>query len=313
MKVRVNRIVLAIAFTACTGILAQAAEHGIMVREAAIYLAPDLESQKLTNIARGREVAVLERNRSWIHVLATVDQNMGADRDISGWIQDKGVITATSPNGAEIMFGEAVDSEAEASRRGGRKGAAGDALRLYARTAEYFPKHALAGEALYRAADIRWQLDKEDLQGRKSAKRDPNERVPFEEQYMKQVMKKFPRTKWADMAAFQLLDNKLCGDWQGQSKCPEREAELYENYAKDRPGSPKAPEALYNAAVRYAALIEIYKSEGKAGNSKPAAQRAIATAQRVLTANPTQDWATRAQRLIYMVENSIPIFGNVID
>ena len=38
-----------------------------------------------------------------------------------------------------------MDSEAQASRRGGRKFAAQDALRLYERLAEYFPKSPYAG------------------------------------------------------------------------------------------------------------------------------------------------------------------------
>jgi len=32
---------------------------------------------------------------------------------------------------------------------------------------------------------------------------------------MKLVIKKFSGSKWADLAAFHLIDNKLCGDWQG--------------------------------------------------------------------------------------------------
>ena len=34
-------------------------------------------------------------------------------------------------------------------------------------------------------------------------------------------------------------------------------------YAADHPQSPKAPEALYNAAWRYSALIQIYKSDNQ--------------------------------------------------
>ena len=41
---------------------------------------------------------------------------------------------------------------------------------------------------------------------------------------MKQVIKKFPGTKWADLAAYHLIDNKLCGEWEAQAKCPEMEA-----------------------------------------------------------------------------------------
>ena len=65
--------------------------------------------------------------------------------------QDKGVITTTTPDGDKIIYGEAFDSEQEASHRGGRKGADLDAMRLYARLAEYFPQSPLAAEAAYRA------------------------------------------------------------------------------------------------------------------------------------------------------------------
>jgi len=42
----------------------------------------------------------------------------------------------------------------------------------------------------------------------------------MDEKYMKEVMKKFPGTKWAELAAFHLIDNKLCGDWQGFFQVP---------------------------------------------------------------------------------------------
>jgi len=314
MRMRNRFIGIAAAFIAIVSTQAVAAEHGVMVRESVIYISPSTSAAKLLNITRGREVAVLERSNGWAHVFATVDQSFGGDRDISGWVQDRGLITAATPNGDQILFGEAVDSEAQASQRGGRKGAAQDAMRLYARCAEYFPQSEISGEALFRSADIRWQLDKEDQRGRKSSKTaDPRDRLPIEDHFMKEVIKKYPRSKWSDLAAFALLDNKLCGDWLSQSKCPEKEAALYEDYAKEHPQSPKVAEALYNAAIRYASLIEIYKVEGQVAKSQPSAQRAIATSQKVLSGNPSQDWAARAYRLIYMVENNIPVYGNSVD
>ena len=45
----------------------------------------------------------------------------------------------------------------------------------------------------------------------------------MDEDEMRKVMKYFSGTKWADLAAFDLIDNKLCGDWQGSEKCPEQE------------------------------------------------------------------------------------------
>lgn len=295
---------------------ALAAERGIMIREAVIYVQPATESAKLSNVGRGREVTVLEHTNGWLNVTATVKEGgeMGDDRDVSGWIQDKGLIIPATPNGDQIIYGEAVDSENQASIRHGRKGAADDAKLLYYRLAEYFPKSPLAGEAMYRAADIQWQLDKEDLSTRPSAKeRDPRDRPEIRDEMMKQVIKKFPGTKWADLAAFHLLDNKLCGDWQMQAKCPEKEADIYEKYANEHPDSPSTPEALYNAAWRWSTLITIYPLDGQAKKVPEAKQRALATAQKLITKNANPDWTARAQRLVYMVEKNIPTIGNNID
>jgi hypothetical protein len=123
-------------------------------------------------------------------------------------------------------------------------------------------------------------------------------------------MKKFPDTKWAYLSAFHLIDNKLCGDWQGQSKCPAKEAEIYEKYAAQYPQSPAAAEALYHAAYRWAALIEIYKTEENAKKSEEAKARAIAVAQKAIAQPPQADWSARARRLLYMVQQGIPAYGN---
>lgn len=288
-----------------------------MVREAQIYLQPAQDSTKIAQIDRGHEVAILEApHNGWVHVLATLGANeaTGEEKDITGWMLDKGVVRKDTPNGDQIVFGEAASSEAEASRRDGRKGADKDALRLYYRCSEYFPQSPLAGEALYRAADIRWQLDRYDVMSRPSAKkRDPNLRIyGINEELMKQVKKKFPHTKWADLADFHMIDNKLCGDWEGQAKCPEKEAEIYEKYAEEHPQSPAVPEALYDAAVRRAALIWIYPNDGKADKVPDAKARAIALCQRVASQYGQSDWANRAQALLYDVQQGITTYGSQI-
>src|SRR5947199_2718546 len=126
---------------------------------------------------------------------------------------------------------------------------------------------------------------------------------------MRKVIKKFPHTKWSDLAAYNLLDNQLCGDWQGQSKCPERETEIYEKYVHEHPQSPKAAEALYNAASRQAALIQIYKTENDDGRSQQAKSKATALANEVAKNYPDSSWANRALLLAYMVEQNIPTYG----
>jgi outer membrane protein assembly factor BamD (BamD/ComL family) len=167
---------------------------------------------------------------------------------------------------------------------------------------------------MYRSADIRWQIEKADVMSRPSAKeQDAFLRVGMNEQFMKEVIKKFPGTKWADLAAFHLIDNKLCGDWQGESKCPEKEADIYEKYARERPQSPATPEALYNAAWRRSALIEIYKTGDQAKKAEESKAKAVALAQSVVTQYPQTDWGARAQRLLYLMQQGVPTYGNAQD
>ena len=154
-------------------------------------------------------------------------------------------------------------------------------------------------------------MDSADVMSRTSAKeQDPGLRSRIDEEVMRRVMKKYGHTKWADLAAYHLLDNQVCGDWQGQSKCPERETDLYEKYARDHPQSPKAPEALYKAAWRQAALIEIYKTEGEPDRSAHAKTKALDFAARIPAQFPQSDWATRALTLTYMLQQNIPTYGS---
>jgi hypothetical protein len=285
------------------------APRGAVVRVANIYISPDTTSAKLAEIERGRELIIMETNSQWVHVQA----NLTETRTVGGWVLNKGVVQTSTPEGDKILFGEAVDSEDQASRVRGRRGAAQDAMHLYHRVYDYFPTSPLAGEALYRFADIKWQLDKQDIMTKPSAReQDAYLRGEIDQHWMKEVIKKFPGTKWADLAAFHLLDNKLCGDWQGQSKCPNKEAGIYEDYAKEHPESHSTPEALYDAAWLYSALIEIYKTEEQSKKSEEARSRALELAQRV-AASSQNDWSARGQRLLYLIEQGIPTYGNEKD
>ncbi len=284
--------------------------RGTPIRVCSIYLSPDPSSNKLAEIDRGREVVILETSGGWLHVEAALSE----EKVITGWMVNKGVVLGSTPNGDKIVFGEAVNSEDQASQRHGRRGAAQDALRLYYRTAEYFPTSPLAAEGMYRSADIRWQIDKADVMSRPSAKeKEAYLREGMPEDFMKEVIKKFPGTKWADLAAFHLIENKLCGDWQGSTKCPDKEADMYEKYVNDHPQSPAIVEALYDAAWRRSALIEMYKTEGQSKKSDESRGKAIAMAQKAVTQAPQSDWGARAQLLLFMIEQNIPTYGNGVD
>ena len=285
------------------------AERCVLIREAYVYLNPDTGSTKVAMVERGREVAILAKSHQWVQVFAMTPQ-----RQVSGWMLDKGIVRPTDPQGDRIVFGEAADSEAEASRPQGRKDAAQDALRLYYRVAEYFPNSPLAAEAAYRSADIRWQVDKHDVMTRASAHaQKPGDRGQVDEDAMRDVIKKFPHTPQADLATYALIDNKLCGDWLAQAVCPEREAGIYEKYAAEHPQSPKAAEAIYNAAWRQAALIDIYHTAEEPKKLEEARAKALALCQRVTTQYPQSEWTLRATRLAYLVQQGIAVYGSGVE
>jgi outer membrane protein assembly factor BamD (BamD/ComL family) len=271
-------------------------------------------------VGRGRELIILETSRDWVHVeaiLRTPSHEEGATEDeqegkaVTAWVPAKALVTSATPDGDKVIFGEAADSEDEASRRRGRRDAAQDALRLYYRVYDLMPTSPLAAEALYRAADIRWQVERSDIMTRPSARERENYmRGQMNEEWMKLIIKKYPGTKWADLAAYRLLENKLCGDWHGLAKCPEKEADLYENYAKEHPQSAAAAQALYEAAWRRSALIEIYKTEPNQKKAAESKDRALALTQRVASQFPQSDWTLRTQRLMFYIQQGIPTYGN---
>jgi hypothetical protein len=292
--------------------------RGTLVHEETLHVAPSSDSAKLSQVDRGHELVIIDTSRDWTHVQAIMmeprrerDDEETEAKTVSGWLPSKAVVISTNPSGDKIVFGEAADSEDQASRRRGRRDAAKDAMRLYYRVYDLFPNSPLAAEGLYRAADIRWQIERSDVLTRPSAReKDPYMRGQIDEEWMKLVKKKYPGTKWADLAEFRLIDNKLCGDWQAAPKCPDKEADIYEKYANEHAQSPAAPEALYDAAWRRSALIEIYKTEANQKKADESRNRALALAQKIVSQYAQSDWSLRAQNLIFYLQQGVPTFGN---
>lgn len=281
-------------------------ERATLIREESLYVSAGANAEKLMQADRGSALTVLERknadNQPWIKALLTLGEG-SVVREVTGWLPAKAVVTASTANGDEIIFGQGVDSERQAEERGGRKGAAQDALRLYSRVPELFPGSSLAAEAMWRASDVRWQLAKVDLA--RSGK-------PMEEKHLREVIAKFPQSRQAELAEYDLLDSQLCQEWRGLAECPIKESALYEQYAHEHPQSPKAAEALYNAAWRQAALTDIYRINNDRDKSDAARKKGIALAQQVQSQQQDQDWKTRATDLIYKLEKKIPIYGATV-
>jgi len=292
------------------------------IREAILFVSADEGSQRLANIAPGREMVIVEKNGDWLKVFANTDIEESHAQDapifgaesapppISGWTKAKGVIAADTPNGDEVLFGVAANMEEIASEPHPPKTAAQQARLLYRRVAEMFPQSSYAGNAAWRSADIGWQIHKEDVFSLPSAHEKENYlREQIDDTEMRKIQKKYPGTRWADLAAYEMLDNKICGDWQGSEKCPEKESELYVKYAEDHPESPKAAEALYKAAWRQASAADMYSADNEDKKSEQARARAKDLAARLRAKYPQTDYAPRAAGLVYKLEQGIPVYG----
>jgi len=298
------------------------AARATVLHDAVVYIAADPDSQKVSLVTPGHEVVVVESSGPWVKVFANTDVqedvedkpefgDEAAPQPVSGWVRDKGVVNAATPGGDAILYGAAANLEDAASRPNAPKGAAMASHLLYRRVAEYFPQSALAPEAAWRSADIRWQLNKVDISTLPSAKeQDAGLRPQLYDGEMKRLIKGFPGSKYAAMAAYRMLDNKLCGDWQGLPKCPEMEAGLYEKYAQQYPDGPMTPEALYNATYREAVVVTMYTVEENKKKADAAAGRTQSLAQELKAKFPQSDYTARATSIAFKVQQGIAIYGN---
>jgi hypothetical protein len=301
-----------------------AGPRATVLRVTELYVSPDRHAEKVDRVQIGREMVVAEHSGPWVRVYANTDiEQMREQRDaplvgedtvtqppVSGWMEAKGVAIETMANGDQVLMGEAANQEALASDPRGPLNAAQSARLLYRRLIEFYPNSPLVAEAAWRTADIQWQVDKAEVATRPSAReRDAALRPQIDEDELKKVIKHYPHTRQADLAAFELLDNKLCGDGQGSTKCPEKEAELYEKYAVEHPESPRAARALYLACYRQAVLSDMYAADEQKNKSKAAHAHAAALAAKLKDRFATSDDSWKAGALVYKLDEGIPVYG----
>lgn len=288
-----------------------------------VYVAADTQSQKVTSMLPGRELIVEARSGDWIKIFANTDEQEQREEEMpefvenegttpmSGWVHNKGVVSPATPHGDRILFGAAATAERAASEPHAPKDAAAMAYLLYRRMSEYFPDAPLADEAAWRSADIRWQIEKADTRTLPSAKEmAPEARPRMYDEALKRIVKQRPGTKYAALASFDLLDQKLCGDWQGLPKCPQQESVLYEKYATQFPDGPKTAEALWDAVYRQGVLVSMYTTDDDRKRADASARHAHDLAAQLEQKFPQSDYAARATALVYKIEQAIPIYGN---
>ena len=300
-----------------------AGPRATILRETPLYVQPDTSSQKVDRVQEGRELVIAETSGPWIRVYANTDVeevnekdvpiygNEAAPPPVSGWIQARGVVRESTPNGDAVLLGEAATLELLAEDARGPRNAGQAARLLYRRLVEFFPNSPLAAEAAWRAADIRWQFEKADAARLPSAKeREAYLREQLDESELNKVIKNYPHTKEADNAAFEKIDNKLCGDWQGQPKCPEKESEIYEKFASEHPDGPRTAQALYQATYRQAVLGDMYQADDSGKKADESRAHAKALADQLQKKYPNSDYAERAASLVFKFEQGIAVYGS---
>ena len=332
-----RRLIAAVAFALallfCTALPASAQKKSNLEKPLAgpratplritiLYVSPDPQSQKIDRVQIGREMVVAEKSGPWLRVYANTDIDELHTKDepvfstndtpppVSGWIEAKGVVIESTANGDQILMGEAANQEALASDPRGPANAAKSARLLYRRIVEMFPNSPLVPEAAWRSADDEWQIEKADAATRSSSKeRDPYMRDQMDEDEFKKILKLYPKTRWSALAAYELIDNKLCGDWQGSPQCPEKESESYEKYADEFPDGPRTAQALYQAVYRQAVLVDMFKSDGSDKKAEEAHNRANDLLKRLRDKFPQSDYAWRAGTLGFKLDQGVPVYG----
>jgi hypothetical protein len=301
------------------------AARATVLHTANVYVTADTDSPPIVTVSPGHEVVIVAHNGPWVQVFANTDAKDDADPDSkpefedphdnpdpsSGWIRDKGIVGPNTPQGDALIYGTAAEYEAQAAEPHAPKGAPEAAHLLYKRVVDYFPNSPLAPEAMFRSADVRWQLDRADISTLPSAhEQEAYLRPQIYEGEFKRVMKLYPDSPFAARAAFVLLDNKLCGDWQGLPKCPEQESQLYLKYADHYPGGPKSAEALYDAAYRQGVLVTMYTIDEQKKQADNAAKNCQSIADELRQKYPQSDYAARAASVAFRVRQGIPVYGN---
>ena len=127
-----------VAFTA-TALAADKPPSGrlaTVLRDTPVFVEADTSSQRLDTISAGREMVIVQENGPWMRVFANTDvqQNQAQDAPvfggesatppISGWLQGKGVVSVSTPNADNILYGAAAGQETRASDVHGSRGAA---------------------------------------------------------------------------------------------------------------------------------------------------------------------------------------------
>lgn len=272
-------------------------QKAVTLVAAPIYLQPDAASTKVGTVRPGDPVGIQSSTNGFVQVFTGV----------SGWMRNQGLVRLDNPQAPELIFGAAVGLEDIAESSAGQRPAALDAARLYMAIYNDFPAATRAAEALYRGAEIRWELALSEMPKRRS----PEERQFPNDDDLRRVVKKFPDTPWAARADFQLLIKHFtCGDWVAKPECVGKEVDTYHDYVKKYPNGPATARAAYDAVYREAIAWTLYNAPGPhhdAGKATQFQRAAESDAAAMARAYPGTDWAAQAAYVAFTVGEGMPM------
>ena len=272
-------------------------QKAVALTAATVYVSPDLHSTPVGSVQPGDAVAIQATDGALDEVFTGV----------SGWMLDAGVLRLDTPNAARILFGAAVKLENDAENDSGATPEAQGASHLYLAVYNNFPHSPLAPAALYRGAEIEFQLKLAQM---------PRHLTPgaafFPRAHdLQQVESKFPHTPWAARAAYHLLARQFnCGDWTDYPSCAEKGIGVYQDYANKYPSGPYAAEAAYDSLYRAGIAWTLYRAPGKhhnAGKARKYAALVATDAARMQSLYPDSDWTAQAALVAYNVARHTPL------
>lgn len=272
-------------------------QKAVAMAAGTIYLSPDPGSAVVGTVQPGMDVGIQQTSGDWVQVFTGV----------SGWMRNRGLARLDDPAAPEALFGAAVQLEDAAEDASGERQQALDAARIYLSVYNDFPATPRAVEALYRSADIGWQVK----MGEEPKRRNPHERLFPDDSGLRRVVNKYPDTPWAARAAYSLLVERFtCGDWFAKPECVGKEINTYNDYVKRYPQGPMTAEAAYDALYREAIAWTLYTAPGTlhdAGKAADYQRQVAASAATMATAYRGTDWAALAALVAFNVGEGTPM------
>jgi hypothetical protein len=270
------------------------AGRAVVTNNQRLYREARLRSKAIGRLTIGEEVTVTGRQGDLLEI--------SLPNQKAGWTLANGLIVLDeNPHAAALLF-EAADSMAESNSLDSWQAAA----RLFRMAAALATAGPYAAEAAFRAAELAWQAEIRQT----GASSDKGSLAD-----LAAVTRTYAKSPAAARAAFLLLRNSLCEQWDGTPGCPAAEVGLISDYLRQYPNSVHAAEARYAIAYRHAALVEIYLAKDKAHFSPEKAvehkAKALAASEQLAQDPVATLWRVRAERLIWSLQNNVGVYSDI--